>query len=54
MAEGGVQAGSQGQSGPKVLSFPARCIVSESKDHVTAVHTVDACTSLQAGQYVLV
>lgn len=40
MAEGEVQAGSQGQSGPKVLNFPASCIVSESKDHVTAVHTV--------------
>lgn len=39
MAEGGDRAGSQGRSGPKVPSFPARCVASESRDHVTAVHS---------------
>ena len=54
MAEGAGQAGSQGRSGPKVPSFPARHIASENRDGVTAVHTVGARTSLQAGHYVLV
>lgn len=34
--------GSQGQSGPKILSSPTRPVISDSRDHVSSVHTVGA------------